>query len=70
MKIYVCVYGGIVSDVYAEKAPANAEPDVTVLDVDEERDDAGLIQHKWDEIAAAVGYVRVPAEFYDPLGSP
>lgn len=68
MKIYVCVYGGIVSNVYAEKDPASSKPDVIVLDADKEREDAGLIQRKWDEIAAGGGYVSVPVEFYDPLG--
>lgn len=67
MKIYVCVYGGIVSDVYAEKDPASSEPEITVLDIDKEREDADMIQRKWDEIAADGGYARVPAEFYDPL---
>ena len=69
MKIYVCVYGGIVSDVYAEKDPASSEPDVVVLDVDKERPDAEIIQRKWDGITADGGYAHIPVEFYDPLGT-
>lgn len=67
MKIYVCVEGGIVNDIYAEKDPADPAPEAIVLDVDSDRDDAEPIQARWDEVAADPAYERIPHEFYAPL---
>ncbi len=69
MKIYICVYGGIVSNVYAETAPETPEPEAIVLDVDKEREDAGPVQARWDGIAAdAARFREIGTTFYDPLG--
>ena len=67
MKIYVCIYGGIVSDVFAEKNPESPAPEAVILDVDKERQDAAPIQELWDKIEADPAYERIASEFYAPL---
>ena len=66
MKIYVCVYGGIATDVYASK-DRNGEAEAVVLDVDKERPDADAILAEWDQIAADGGFDHVPMAFLAPL---
>lgn len=64
-QIAVGVFGGIVTNVFVKGID---DVDVTVLDVDKEREDAELVEKKWDEIAAGdSGYRDVPLEFYAPL---
>lgn len=66
MKIYVCVYGGIATDVYASK-DRNGEAEAVVLDVDKERPDADAILAEWDRIAADDSFEHVPMAFLAPL---
>lgn len=65
MKIYICVYGGIATDVYASK-DRNGEAEAVVLDVDKERPDADAILAEWDRIAADDGLEHVPMAFRAP----
>lgn len=64
-QIVVGVFGGIVTNVFVKGID---DPDVTVLDIDKEREDAGLVEEKWNEIATeGSGYRDIPLEFYAPL---
>lgn len=69
VKIYVCGFGGIVSNVYAENTPEPPELQAIILDVDKEREDADLIEARWNEISCDTArYHEVEITFYDPLG--
>jgi len=64
-EIVVGVFGGIVTNVFVKGV---GDVDVTVLDIDKERDDAELVEARWNEVAAeGSGYEDVPLEFYAPL---
>lgn len=66
MTIYICVYGGIATDVYAGK-DRNGEVEAVVLDVDKERPDADAILAERDRIAADDSCEHVPMAFHSPL---
>lgn len=67
MKIYICVEGGIVQNVYAETGSPDPSPVPVVLDVDSDRDDARAIRAEWDRVAADPAYESLDVTFLDPL---
>ena len=67
MKILICMYGGLLTDMLAEKDPRDPKPEPVVFDIDGSPASRPL-HEEWDKLAADPAYV--PVEFEVRVSSP